>query len=275
MTQHTITPNVTEAIQSVSKDRSTSYRLQPLFLLGRNAQRHFSSKASSFDAEQACLSLCINHDPNRPRPRQQSQHINGSVFFKIKKQNKTFSNSGFTLLSDYFNKMKMECWASVLARASRSVRFSHLVFIHRKFLCVFTSGQPGNKRVVSNYMRRLLCLHCTAYQSHAISEWGRQRLSRISHWPFTQRSPQRKIQGHILYTIQNLTGLKMIRKALMGSWILTSALFISLNLQNRISTSMCNLSFIDTESEPKGLSGFKVPNRNPENSSFPLCLAYF
>lgn len=61
----------------------------------------------------------------------------------------------------------------------------------------------------------------------------------------------------------------------MGSWILMSALFISLNLQNRISTLMCNLSFIDTESEPKGLSGFKVPNRNPENSSFPLCLAYF
>lgn len=132
MTQHTITPNVTEAIQSVSKDRSDSYRLQPLFLLRRNAQRHFSSKASSSDAEQACLSLCINHDPNRPRPRQQSQHINGSVFFKIKKQNKTFSNSGFTLLSDYFNKMKMECWASVLARASRSVSFFHCSFHTQK-----------------------------------------------------------------------------------------------------------------------------------------------
>lgn len=38
---------------------------------------------------------------------------------------------------------------------------------------------------------------------------------------------------------------------------------------------MCNFSFIDKESEPKGLSDFKVPNRNPENSSFPLCQVYF
>lgn len=169
----------------------------------------------------------------------------------------------------------MECWASVLARASRSVRFFHCSFHTEKVSVCILVRAAGKQESVSNYMRRLLCLHCTAYQSHAISEWGRQRFSRISQWPFTQRSPQRNIQGHILYTIQNLTGLKMIRKAFMGSWILTSALFISLNLQNRISTLMCNLSFIDKESEPKGLSGFKVPNRNPGNSSFHLCLAYF
>lgn len=57
----------------------------------------------------------------------------------------------------------------------------------------------------------------------------------------------------------------MIMKAIMGSWILMSALFISLNLQNRISTLMYNFSFTDKESEPKGLSDFEVTNRNPEN----------
>lgn len=50
------------------------------------------------------------------------------LYFSKLKKNKIFSNSGFTLLSDYFNKMKMECWASVLARASRSVRFFHCSF---------------------------------------------------------------------------------------------------------------------------------------------------
>lgn len=90
------------------------------------------------------------------------------LYFSKLKKNKIFSNSGFTLLSDYFNKMKMECWASVLARASRSVRFFHCSFHTEKVsVCILVWAAGKQESGLQLHEKALVSpLHCISVPCH-------------------------------------------------------------------------------------------------------------